>query len=155
MTVVMCLFVTAWSVCRFWHHRPRHPNQKVTYHFWMLWIGPGLVHLLSKLSHSVLFCWSWINSIRFEMWCTTRLNSGTSFIYFVHTVSRHCHLLVRPLFADDSQLHNSSIHSDFPALVHILKDCIEDAAKWMSDSMLKMNNDKTELIAIGTKSKIS
>ena len=54
-------------------------------------------------------------------------------------------------FADDSQLHNPSIPSDFPALVHSLKDCVEDVAEWMSDSMLQTNNDKTELIAIGTK----
>ena len=47
------------------------------------------------------------------------------------------------------------IFPDFPALVHSLKDCIEVVSEWMSDSMLKMNNDKTELIAIGTKSKIS
>ena len=42
-----------------------------------------------------------------------------------------------------------------PALVHSLNDCIEDVAEWMRDSMLKMNHDKTELIAIGTKPKIS
>ena len=58
-------------------------------------------------------------------------------------------------FADDSQLHNLSTPSDFPVLVHSLKDCIEDVAAWMCDSMLKMNHDKTELIAIGTKPKIS
>ena len=58
-------------------------------------------------------------------------------------------------FADDSQLHNSSTLSDFPVLVHSLKDCIEDVAEWMRDSMLKMHRDKTELIAIGTKPKIS
>ena len=58
-------------------------------------------------------------------------------------------------FADDSQLDNSSTPSDFPALVHSLKDCIEDVAECMRDSMLKMNHDKTELIAIDTKSKIS
>ena len=58
-------------------------------------------------------------------------------------------------FADNCQLHNSSIPSDFPALVHSLKDCIEGVAEWMSDSMLKMSNDKTELIDIGTKSRIS
>ena len=58
-------------------------------------------------------------------------------------------------FADDSQLHNSSTPSDFPVLVHSLKDCIEDVAEWMCDSMLKMNHDKTELIAIGIKPKIS
>ena len=42
-------------------------------------------------------------------------------------------------FADDSQLYNSSTPSDFEALVHSLKDCIEDVAEWMCDSMLKMN----------------
>ena len=58
-------------------------------------------------------------------------------------------------FADDSQLHKSSTPSDFPVLVHSLKDCIEDVAEWMCDRMLKMNHDKTELIAIGTEPKIS
>ena len=58
-------------------------------------------------------------------------------------------------FSDDSQLHNSSIPSDFQALVHSFKDCIEDVAEWMSDPKLKMNDDKTELIAIGTKSMIN
>ena len=58
-------------------------------------------------------------------------------------------------FADDSQLHNSSTPSDFPALVQSLKDCIEDVAERMCGSMLKMKHDKTELIAIGTKLKIS
>ena len=91
------------------------------------------------------------------MWCATGFSSGTSFIYFVHTVS---HTVICQsghsyhFFADDSQLHNSSIPSDFPALVNGLKDRIEDVVEWMSDSMLKMNNDKTELLAIGTKSKI-
>ena len=44
-------------------------------------------------------------------------------------------------FADDSQLHKSSIPSDFPVLAY-LKDCIEDVAEWMGDSKLKMNDDK-------------
>ena len=44
-------------------------------------------------------------------------------------------------FADDSQLHNSSTPSDFPVLVHSLKDCIADVAECMCDSMLKMNHD--------------
>ena len=58
-------------------------------------------------------------------------------------------------FADDPQFHNSDNLSDFPALVHSLKDYIEDVAEWMSDSMLKMIHDKTGLIAFGTKSKVS
>ena len=58
-------------------------------------------------------------------------------------------------FADDSQLHKSSLPSDFPVLACCLKDCIEDVAEWMADSKLKMNDDKTELMAIGTRSKLS
>ena len=54
-------------------------------------------------------------------------------------------------FANDSQLHKSSVPSDFPVLACCLKDCIEDVA----DSKLKMNDDKTELMAIGTRSKLS
>ena len=58
-------------------------------------------------------------------------------------------------FADNSQLHNSSVPSDFPVLACCLKDCIEDVAEWLADSKLKMNDDKTELMAIGTRSKLS
>ena len=58
-------------------------------------------------------------------------------------------------FADDSQLHNSSVPSDFPVLACCLKDCIEDVVDWMADSKLKMNDDKTELMAIGIRSKLS
>ena len=53
--------------------------------------------------------------------------------------------------AADSQLHKSNVPSDFPDLVCCLKDCIEDVAKWMGDSKLKMNDDKSELMAIGTR----
>ena len=59
------------------------------------------------------------------------------------------------LFADYSQLHKSSVPSDFPILACCLKDYIEDVAKWMGDSMLKMNDDRTEPLAIGTRSKVS
>ena len=41
-------------------------------------------------------------------------------------------------FADDAQLHKSSVPSDFP----VLACCIEDVAKWMGDSKLKMNDEK-------------
>ena len=58
-------------------------------------------------------------------------------------------------FADDSQLHKSSVPFDFPVLACCLKDCIEDVAEWMGDSKLQMTDDKTELMAIGTRSKLS
>ena len=49
----------------------------------------------------------------------------------------------------------SSVPSDFSVLACCLKDCIEDVAEWMGDSQLKMNDDRTELISIGTRSKLS
>ena len=58
-------------------------------------------------------------------------------------------------FVDDSQLHKSSVPSDFPVLACCLKDCIEDVAEWMGDSKLKMDDDKTEHMAIGTRSRLS
>ena len=58
------------------------------------------------------------------------------------------------MIADDSQLHKSSVPSDFPVLACCLKDCIKDVAEWMGNSKLKMNDDKTELMAIGTRSKL-
>ena len=89
----------------------------------LFWYGCGLVHLLPKFPHSVCFCWS-------------RNNSSLSAMSLICQSVHSYHF-----FADDSQLHNSSIPSYFPALVHSLKDCIEDVAEWMSDSMLKMNDD--------------
>ena len=55
-------------------------------------------------------------------------------------------------FADSSQFYKSSVPPDFPVLACCLKDCIEDVAEWMGDSKLKMNDDKTELMTIGTRS---
>ena len=51
-------------------------------------------------------------------------------------------------------LHKWSVPSDFPVLACCLKDCIDDVAEWMGDSKLKMNDDKSELMAIGTRSKL-
>ena len=62
-----------------------------------------------------------------------------------------CNFLV-----DDSQLRKSSDpFYYFPVLACYLKDCIEDVAEWIGDSKLKMYDDKTELMAIGTRSKLS
>ena len=54
-----------------------------------------------------------------------------------------------------ANIHKPSVPSDFPALVCCSKDYIEDVAEWLGDSKLKMNDDKTELVAIGTRSKLS
>ena len=79
------------------------------------------------------------------------------FTLYTHTLSTViCQSgLAYHFFADDSQLHKWSVPSDFPVHACCLKDCIEDVAEWMGDRKLKMNDDKTELMAIGTRSKLS
>ena len=57
-------------------------------------------------------------------------------------------------FADDSQLHRSALPEDLPDTASELKTCIEDVAKWMKSNKLKMNDDKTELMCVGSKSKL-
>ena len=52
-------------------------------------------------------------------------------------------------------MHLFSSTSDFPVLACCLKDYNEDVAEWMGDSKLKMNDDRTELMAIGARSKLS
>ena len=106
------------------------------------------------------------------MWSATGLCSGTSSIYSVYTSSKHRFVFVFSFFffflfffcqsglsyhffAYDFQLHKSSVPFDFLVLACCLKDCIEDVTEWMGDSKLKMDDDKTELMAFGTRSKLS
>ena len=44
---------------------------------------------------------------------------------------------------------------DFPVLACCWKDCMGDVAQWMGDSKLKMTDDRTELMAISTRFKLS
>ena len=55
-------------------------------------------------------------------------------------------------FADESQLHDSAAPSEFSSLVRDMTSSIEEVGIWMKGN--KMNADKTELIAIGSKSKL-
>ena len=83
---------------------------------------------------------------------------GTSFIYSVYTPFKYRYLSIWYIISFLCRwfpLHKSSVPSDFPDLACCLKDCIEDVAEWMADSKLKMNDNKTELFGIGTRSKLS
>ena len=53
-------------------------------------------------------------------------------------------------FADDSQLHDS----EFSSLVRDMTSSTEEVGIWMKGNKLKVNDDKTEFIAIGSKSKL-
>ena len=56
-------------------------------------------------------------------------------------------------FADDSQLYPSTQLDNFAATCDDLQTCIESVADWMYGSKLRMNDEKTEAMCIGSKSK--
>jgi hypothetical protein len=86
------------------------------------------------------------------------------------------HGLLYHFFADDSQLHDSAVPAQVPQLVDRVpqlvdrvpqlvdrvpqlvdrvQTCIESVADWMATNRLKMNDSKTEIIPIGSASKLS
>ncbi|PIK38386.1 putative RNA-directed DNA polymerase from mobile element jockey-like [Apostichopus japonicus] len=58
------------------------------------------------------------------------------------------------MYADDTQIYLSFKPLDFPDAInplHILETCLEDVRKWMADNMLKLNDDKTDVIFFHSK----
>ena len=58
-------------------------------------------------------------------------------------------------FADDSQLHKSSAPSDFHSLIHDIEQCVDSVGTWMTGNRLKLNNDKTEALVVGSLRRVS
>lgn len=57
-------------------------------------------------------------------------------------------------FADDSQLHDAAEPLLVPSLVQETTLCIGKVSDWMKANKLKMNDEKTEIIPIGTNSRL-
>jgi len=68
-------------------------------------------------------------------------------------VIRHYNALYH-LFADDTQLHKSSSPEHFTKLLLDIQSCAESVRDWMACSRLRMNDDKTEIMPVGTKAKL-
>ena len=58
-------------------------------------------------------------------------------------------------FADDAQLHRSPTPSDFHTLIHNIEQCVVSVGSWMSGNRLKLNNDKTEALVVGSRRRVS
>ena len=58
-------------------------------------------------------------------------------------------------YADDTQLYVDSDIASFNEKRVLLEACINDVYVWMSKNKLKMNEDKTEIMIVGSSSKIS
>ena len=66
------------------------------------------------------------------------------------------HNLEFHMYADDLQLYFtcSPVQEEVNKSLESLQTCICDIRKWMSDSYLKLNNDKTEFIMLGSRQQV-
>jgi hypothetical protein len=55
------------------------------------------------------------------------------------------------LYADDTQLYIGCRLQDHEASKQQLESCIAEVRQWMADNMLKLNDDKTEYLVIGSR----
>ena len=62
------------------------------------------------------------------------------------------HSVLNQSFADDTQLYNDSSPSGIYSTVQRVQTCISDVKDWMNQNKLKLNDDKTEVLLIQTKS---
>ena len=68
-----------------------------------------------------------------------------------HLPQIHC-------YADDSQLYlsfNPDNGDDQPLAVQAMENCLIDIRKWAKSNYLKLNDDKTEFVIIGTKQQLA
>ena len=75
------------------------------------------------------------------------------FVLYTHPISEivSCHSLSRHSFSDDNQLYKSGNITQLLEIIHSAQSCISDVKAWMTNNQLQLNNDKTEMILIVTK----
>ena len=61
------------------------------------------------------------------------------------------HSIIHHSFADDLQLQMSAPPSRIYELLHSMQSCISDVKAWATANMLKLNNNKTELMLVTSK----
>ena len=69
-----------------------------------------------------------------------------------------CYLPNVNVYADDTQLYISFSPNDVDEQLNTLsaiKDCIAAIRSWMSEDKLKLNDDKTEFLLVGTKEQLA
>ena len=62
------------------------------------------------------------------------------------------HSIIHHSFADDIQLHMSAPSDRISELLHTIQSCISDVKAWTTLNMLKLDDNKTELMLVTSKS---
>ena len=104
----------------------------------------------------------WQNSRCLCQWCFLRLNVGFHqgsvlgpilFVLYTHPISEvvSYHSLTHHGFSDDNQLYKSGNISQLFEIIHSAQSCISDVKAWVTNNQLQLNNAKTEMILIATK----
>lgn len=65
-----------------------------------------------------------------------------------HNINHH-------FYADDTQLHNSDTPENIPSLLKTTSDCFTEIQNWMTQNKLQLNGNKTEVMLVGTKHRLS
>ena len=61
------------------------------------------------------------------------------------------HTIIHHSFADDLQLQMSASPDEISELLHSMHSCISDIKAWATANMLKLNDNKTELMLVTSK----
>ena len=61
------------------------------------------------------------------------------------------HSIIHHSFADDLQLQMSALPDRISELLHSIQSCISDVNAWATANMLKLNDNKTELMLVTSK----
>ena len=75
------------------------------------------------------------------------------FVLYTHPISEvvSYHSLTNHGFSDDNQLYKSGNISQLFETIHSTQSCISDVKAWVTNNQLQLNNAKTEMILIATK----
>ena len=75
------------------------------------------------------------------------------FVLYTHPISEivSYQSLSHHSFSNDNQLYKSGNITQLPEIIHSTQSCISDVKAWMTNNQLQLNNDKTEIVLIATK----
>ena len=133
-------------MCPYWSHRCLLPIIRVTSHWRLVFTYHRLLGCMLKLLSRLTPQGSVLGPILFTMYTTP-----------VGNISRKHGLNFR-LYADDTQLYISfqpGVSVSKETAISCPEACIRDIMIWMTNNLLRLNDDKTELIVITTHSNTS